>query len=96
MKLKRKFGAGNLYVGVVGGHSRMAEGRTKREATKRLRTMFHQVGISTTDTLVDHLTVCLPVPPGFERESVTAARMTGKPIKIRAPHRAVEAEFIDV
>ncbi len=95
MKLKRKFGTGNLYVGVVGGHSRMAEGRTKREATKRLRAMFHQAGISTTDSLVDHLVVCLPVPPDFERESVTVARAAGKPIRIRSPRRVAHPEPID-
>jgi hypothetical protein len=56
--LKRKFQAGNPYIGTVGGTTLRATGRTKREAVVRLRRMFASAGLPTKpDALTDLLSV---------------------------------------
>jgi len=46
-KLPRKYTSPSIFVGTVGSHSLRAEGRTKREAEKRLRLAFANVGMPT-------------------------------------------------
>jgi hypothetical protein len=46
-KLPRKHTSPSIFVGTVGSTTLRAEGRTKREAEKRLRTAFARVGLST-------------------------------------------------
>ena len=43
-KMERKFTRSHTYQGLVGGLALTAEGRTKREAEKRLRTLFANAG----------------------------------------------------
>ncbi len=47
LRKARKFCRPSLFEGVVNGRAMRAEGRTKREATKRLRTMFALSGMPT-------------------------------------------------
>lgn len=54
----RKFFAGNKYQGTVGNKSLIVFGRTKREAVKRMRKAFLELGMPTMPTpLEDKLEV---------------------------------------
>jgi hypothetical protein len=61
-KLKRKFCQDNVYQGRVGDKVIIKGGRTRREATKRLRIAFSRLGVQTQPSaIVDLLEVTGPV-----------------------------------
>lgn len=84
MKLKRKFTRPESFVGQVGAHMRYATGRTKREATKRIRHLFAMDGIQTSNALEDHLVVC--------RATVHSALAKAKVLR---PRKRPEPELVD-
>lgn len=96
MKLKRKFSLPNMFVGTVNGQSLEAPGRTKREATKRLRKMFNRQGIATSTALLDHLLVSAVNQPAqpVPRPKVAKTK-TVKASNIKQPKVSYEIQYID-
>ena len=93
MCTKRKFQTGNTFQGTVGGTTLTAIGRTKREATVRLRRMFAAIGSPTKpDALVDLLSnVIQGAPP--KKVAKPKAVKAPKVAKPRAPRKPKAAKL---
>src|SRR5579864_9554059 len=89
-KLKRKYTKPSPYIGVVGGTQIRAEGRTKREAVKRLRRAFLNQGIQ---TIPDGHWDLLEVFPA-SRDGVFVPTVKAPKVKSNRSARRKQPEFI--
>ena len=94
MKLKRKFSTANKFIGTAHGKTITATGRTKREATKRLRLLFAAQGVPTSSALLDHLVVSAAARAGEEMYVEPKAAQGIKVKTMRATNRRAKAAEI--
>jgi hypothetical protein len=88
-KMKRKYTSPHTYTGAVDSRQATAKGRTKREATKRLRRSFAEQGVHTQPDAMTDLLAVAGSGGGFRQGE--PARLTGAERRERAVMRSLDA-----